>query len=144
MKGTTLGAFFTCMKASADAGLAPYVRYANTQDGISITDFVEAVPFASTHALIQLPRTLRKLDALPLFPEAFNYLTAHEGFIWRFRGAGLLPKSEIEEIFTLYEQVCAAYPRLDSDMVSCHIDLNPENILFDGQCIGWWTGKLLS
>jgi hypothetical protein len=44
-----------------------------------------------------------------------------------------LPKGEIEEVFTRYEQVCATYPRLDSDMVSCHMDLKPENILFDGQ-----------
>jgi len=29
--------------------------------------------------------------------------------------------------------VCAAYPRLDSDMVSCHMDPKPENLLFDGQ-----------
>jgi hypothetical protein len=77
---------------------------------------------------------------LPPFPKVFNYVTAHNGFIWRFRKAGLLPMGEIEEIFTRYEQVCAAYPRLDSDMVSCHSDLKPENILFDGHrvwLVGW-------
>ena len=31
---------FTCMQAAADAGLAPRVRYASTEDRISITDFV--------------------------------------------------------------------------------------------------------
>src|SRR3984893_16916178 len=35
---------FTCMQAAADAGLAPRVRYVSTEDRISITDFVEAVP----------------------------------------------------------------------------------------------------
>jgi aminoglycoside phosphotransferase (APT) family kinase protein len=123
----------TCMKAAADAGLAPHVWYANTEDGIAIIDFVETVPFPATQALVQLPDTLRRLHALPPFPKAFNYVTAHNGFIWRFRKAGLLPKGEIEEMFTRYEQVCAAYPRLDSDMVSCHMNLKPENILFDGQ-----------
>ena len=70
----------------------------------------------------------------------FNHVTAHNGFIWRFRKADLMPKGEIEEIFTRYEQLCAVYPRLDSDMVSCHSDLKPENILFDGQrvwLVGW-------
>jgi len=127
------GRIFACMNAAAEVGLAPRVRYSNAEDGISITDFVEAVPFPATQALVQLPGTLRRLHALPAFPKAFNYVTAHNGFIWRFRKAGLLPKDEIEEVFTRYEQVCAAYPRSDSDMVSCHMDLKPENILFDGQ-----------
>jgi hypothetical protein len=103
------------------------------EDGISITDFVETVPLPVTEALLQIPGTLRRLHALPPFPKTFNYVTAHNGFIWRFRKANLLPKDEIEEVFTRYEQVCATYPRLDSDMVSCHMDLKPENILFDGQ-----------
>src|SRR5262245_37293429 len=124
---------FACMSAAAEAGLAPCVRYSNAEDGISITDFVEAVPFPVTQALVQLPGTLGRLHALPLFPKAFNYVTAHNGFIWKFRAAGILSSGEIEEIFSRYEQVCAAYPRLDSDLVSCHMDLKPENILFDGQ-----------
>jgi hypothetical protein len=134
------GRIFACMSAAAEAGLAPCVRYSNAEDGTSITDFVEAVPFPETQALVQLPGTLRRLHALPPFPQAFNYVTAHNGFIWRFRNAGLIPKGEIEEIFTRYEQVCAAYPRLDSDMVSCHSDLKPENVLFDGHrvwLVGW-------
>ena len=48
-------------------------------------------------------------------------------------------------MFTRYEQVCAAYPRLDSDMVSCHMDLKPENIVFDGRriwLVGWQAALL--
>src|SRR5262249_50078607 len=127
------GRIFACMSAAAEAGLTPCVRYSNAEDGISITDFVEAVPFPATQALVQIPVTLRRLHALAPFPKTFNYVTPHNLFISRFRTAGLLPKDEIEEIFTRYEQVCVAYPRLDSDMVSCHSDLKPENILFDGQ-----------
>jgi len=127
------GRIFACMSAAAKAGLAPCVRYINTEAGISITDFVEAIPFPAAHALVQLPGTLHRLHALPPFPKSFNYVTAHNGFIWRFRKTNLLPKAEVEEVFTRYEQLCAAYPRLDSDMVSCHMDLKPENILFDGQ-----------
>jgi len=124
---------FACMSAAASAGLTPCVRYCSAEDGISITDFVEGVPFLATQALVLLPGTLRRLHALPPFPKAFNWVTAHNFFIWRFRKANLLPKEEIEEVFTQYENICAAYPRLDADMVSCHMDLKPENILFDGQ-----------
>ena len=113
--------------------MSPRVWYTNIEDGISITDFVETVPLPAAEALVLVPGTLRRLHALPPFPKAFNYVTAHNGFIWRFRKANLLAKDEVEEIFTRYEQVCAVYPRLDSDMVSSHSDLKPENILFDGQ-----------
>jgi hypothetical protein len=137
---------FACMRAASEAGLAPCLRYSNAGDGVSITDFVEAAPFPATQALVRLPGTLRRLHALPPFPKTFNYVTAHNGFIWRFRKAGLLPKGEVEEVFTRYEQVCAAYPRLDSDMVSCHSDLKPENILFDGERVwlGGWQAALVN
>lgn len=131
---------FAAMKAGAEAGLSPRVWHANVEDGISIIDFVETAPFRVTEALVRVPGVLRRLHALPPFPKTFNYVTAHNGFIWRFRTANLLPKSEVEEIFTRYEKVCAVYPRLDSDMVSSHGDLKPENILFDGQrvwLVGW-------
>ena len=59
---------FTCMQAAADAGLAPRVRYANPEDRISITDFVEAVPLPAADALIRIPAALRTLHALPPFP----------------------------------------------------------------------------
>ena len=137
---------FTCMQAAAGAGLAPRVRYTNVEEGISITDFVKTMPFWAKQALVLLPRTLRKLHALPPFPKAFNYVTAHNGFVWRFRAANLFPSEEIEETFTRHEQLCAAYPNIDSDMVSCHNDLKPENILFDGRCV-WladWTAAFVN
>jgi Phosphotransferase enzyme family len=124
---------FTCLQAAAEAGLTPRVWYASIEDGISITDFVEPAAFPLGDALVLIPATLRRLHALPSFPKEFNYVTAHKGFIWRFRETGPFPKDQIEEVFPRYEQLCAVYPRLDSDMVSCHMDLKPENILFDGQ-----------
>jgi hypothetical protein len=123
---------FTCMKAAAKAGLAPRVLYSNTEDGIAIIDWIEAVPFAAAQALVQLPATLKRLHALPPFPKIFNYATAHNFFIWRLRASGLLSGTEVEDVFRRYQKICAAYPRLDADLVSSHMDLKPENILFDG------------
>src|SRR5579863_10583633 len=74
---------FTCMTAAATAGLAPRVLYSSRDDGIAIIDWIEAVPFPAAQALVQLPATLRRLHLLPAFPKAFNYVTAHNFFIWR-------------------------------------------------------------
>jgi hypothetical protein len=137
---------FACMKAAAEAGLAPRVMYSNEAEGIAIIDWIETVPFPTAQALVYLPATLRGLHLLPPFPKTFNYVTAHKFFIWRLRTASLLPEAEIEEVFSGYERICAVYPRLDADLVSCHMDLKPENILFDGRSV-WlidWMAAFLN
>lgn len=102
---------FACMKAAAEAGLAPRVLYSNEAEGIAIIDWIETVPFPMAQALTYLPATLRSLHRLPPFPKTFNYVTAHKFFIWRLRTASLLPEAEIEEAFRCYERICAVYPR---------------------------------
>ena len=59
---------FNCMKAAADAGIAPHVWYTSVEDEISITDFVEEVPFPRSEALAKMPGALRTLHALAPFP----------------------------------------------------------------------------
>ena len=136
---------FACMKAAAEAGLAPRILYAREAEGIAIMDWIETMPFSTARALACLPATLSRLHRLPPFPKTFNYVTAHKFFIWRLRTANLLPEAEIEEAFRCYERICAVYPRLDADLVSCHMDLKPENILFDGRrvwLIDWMAAFL--
>src|SRR5579871_1160007 len=65
-----LARHYGCMRAAADAALAPRVWYTNVEDRISITDFVETVPFPMADALVRIPVALRTLHALPPFPEA--------------------------------------------------------------------------
>jgi aminoglycoside phosphotransferase (APT) family kinase protein len=125
---------FACMKLGAEAGIGPRVWYTSTEDRVSITDFVEARPFPRTEALARLPGTLQKLHALPpsSFPRTVNYLDSMDKFVRRFQAANILPKNESEDFFECYARAASVYPRDDSDMVSSHNDLNPENILFDG------------
>ncbi|MEO8096415.1 MAG: phosphotransferase [Acidobacteriota bacterium] len=125
---------FTCMKLAAEAGIAPCVWYTSLEDRVSITDFVDVKPFSRTEALARLPSTLRTLHALPPFPlmRTGTYLANMDGFVRRFLAAKTLPEPEAEKLSLAYERVAAAYPRDGSDTVSSHNDLNPENILFDG------------
>jgi aminoglycoside phosphotransferase (APT) family kinase protein len=135
---------FANMKLGAEAGIAPRVWYTSAEDRVSITDFVEARPFPRAEALARLPITLRTLHALPPFPKPINTLSL-DGFIRRFQDAKILPESETAELFERYAPVTSVYPR-DSDMVSSHNDLKPENVLFDGNRV-WlvdWEAAFLN
>ncbi|MBS1800298.1 MAG: phosphotransferase [Acidobacteria bacterium] len=149
---------FTCMRAAAEAGLAPHVWYTSIEDGISITDFVEEVPFPVSEALVRMPAMLRTLHALPPFSGVENHLNttcmflmnqgpAVDGFIQKFQEANILSREERDEIFGRYAQMAAAYTRHEEDMVSSHNDLfKPDNILFDGDRV-WlvdWEAAFLN
>jgi hypothetical protein len=149
---------FTCMKAAAEAGLAPHVWYTSVPDRISITDFVEAVPFPRTNAPRRMAATLRDLHAVTPFPTVPNHINtscmflinkgpAVDDFIGKVQAANILSKSESEEVFARYEQLAAVYRLHDPDMVSSHNDLfKPDNILFDGNRV-WlvdWEAAFLN
>jgi aminoglycoside phosphotransferase (APT) family kinase protein len=147
---------YTSMKAAAVAGVAPRVWYTNSEDKLSITDFVEAERLPVSEALVRLPALLRTLHALPRFGRApfntsctflINKGPALDGFLQKFQAANLLPKAESEEFFARYAEMAAVYPHDDVAMVSSHNDLfKPDNILFDGQCV-WlvdWEAAFLN
>ena len=136
---------YSCMKAAAEAGLAPHVWYSSNEDRVSLTDFVETRPFPATDALVRMPATLRKLHGLPPFAGVPNHINttymflmhkgpAVDGFLEKVRAARLLPGDQTEELLARYAEVAAVYPHHEPDMVSSHNDLfKPDNILFDGQ-----------
>lgn len=154
----TLPQHFTCMKAAAEAGLAPRIFYTSIEDRISITDFVEAVPFPMAEALIRMPATLRTLHALSPFPGRMNHLNtscmfllnkgpALDGFIQTLRAANILSEGDFAELLDLHARLLAVYPRQEIDMVSSHNDLfKPDNVLFDGHHV-WlvdWEAAFLN
>jgi len=157
-KDPTLPQHFTCMKAAAEAGLAPRIFYTSIEDRISITDFVEAVPFPRAVALTRVPAALRTLHALPPFPRRVDHLNtscmfllnqgpALEGFIQTLRAANVLPEGEFGKLLAWHAQLAEVYPRNDIDMVSSHNDLfKPDNVLFDGHRV-WlvdWEAAFLN
>ncbi|MGA9882247.1 MAG: phosphotransferase [Candidatus Acidiferrales bacterium] len=136
---------FACMKVAQDAGLAPRIWYASVEDRISITDFVEVKPWPENPARLTA-ETIRNIHSLPPFPKLLNYLDALDGFVSRFQERKILPENLTEELFRLYAELARVYPRNNSDHVSCHNDLKPENLLFDGNRI-WvvdWEASFLN
>ena len=126
---------FACMQTAAEAGIAPRIWYANVEDRILITDFVEAKPFPKDMLPLIVP-ILRTLHSLPDFPmpKMGNYFnTMDKFFVRRFQAAKLLPESATEEVFRLYDELVKVYPRNAADLVASHNDLKPQNMRFDGK-----------
>ena len=132
----------SCLALAAEAGVAPAVRYADAQDGLAITAFVEAQPL-STYAwgreamLAELAGMVRSLQATTPFPPGPTHLDAADGFIADFRATGFLAEAAIGEHLLRFSQIREVW-RTDRAAVSSHNDLNPGNILYDGRRL-WLT-----
>ncbi len=134
---------YACQNIAAQANIAPRVLYSDAADAISITEWVEAAPFSGSieARLNELARTIRAIQATPLFPPLVDYLDGIDGFIANFHASGLLPTSATKSHFALYAHIQRAYPRHTNDLVSSHNDFNPNNLIFDGDNFGLLTGK---
>jgi thiamine kinase-like enzyme len=125
--------YYGCMQAAANAGIAPPIFYLDIEDRISITGFVNEKPFSKVAARKIMPELIQKLHSLPKFPYRMQYFEKMEGFMDNFKTAGLVPDDLMKNMFDLYGQIAQVYPRYDQESwVSCHNDLKPENIIFDG------------
>jgi aminoglycoside phosphotransferase (APT) family kinase protein len=135
---------FAVLGAASEAGVAPRVHYANAEERLFLSDFVDAAPLSPSEALLRVARLLRQVHALPAFHDAPPHLNttvlfllhpgrARHGFVKRFREAGRLPAREFDALFACYDRIASIYPVGDEEMVSCHNDMfNAGNILFDG------------
>ncbi len=129
---------YLCMGLAAAAGIAPRVYYAEAAEAVSIIEFLDAKPlgqgFPPPDALIPaLAQTIQAIHALPLFPRLVSFLDGIDIFIQIFQSTGLVAPRATVELFKAYAEVQKRYPRQDPDVVSSHNDLNPNNILSDGQ-----------
>ncbi|MBS1946627.1 MAG: phosphotransferase [Bacteroidetes bacterium] len=125
--------YFDNMKLAANAGIAPRILYLSTADRISITDFINAAPFPLGRAKTMLPALLKRLHSLPRFPFRLNYIDTMDVYAQKIRAEKILPRAISDELFDVYSRAKNAYPISSEDMVSCHNDLKPENIIFDGE-----------
>ena len=125
--------YYSCMKAGAEAGIAPKVWYTGVEDGIYIADYVDLKPFPLTEAKNKLSNVLYKLHSLPLFTKTIHSLDTFNRFAKRFRDMNILPEYMTEDIFKSLDRITNVYPQNKEDLVPCHNDLKPENILYDGK-----------
>ncbi|XZF16527.1 phosphotransferase [Chitinophagaceae bacterium MMS25-I14] len=124
----------SCMEIAANAGVAPKVYYNNTTDGISISSFIQGKPlhaaFTSPDMLVQeLARSVKAIHNLPAFPKESDLLQTVEGLVNNFIGSGMLTGPSFDEVFRYFGSIRKYYPWHDTDRVSSHNDLNPNNVL---------------
>lgn len=123
---------FTAMQIAADAGIAPRIWYKSIEDRVLISDFVQSQPLPAD-MIAQIAPVLRSLHALEGFPTGIiNYLNSMDGFVQQFQAANILPASHTDDLFAGYAAIMRVYPRGEAELVACHNDLKPQNMIFDG------------
>lgn len=131
---------YACLGIAADAGVAPRLIYADPNDGVAITDFLstDLTPPAGwnkAELVRMLTGTVKVLHAAPLFPALVNYLEGVEALMRSCQATGILPARALEKYRRYFNKLLKAYPdgkRARADLVSSHNDLNPGNVLFQG------------
>ncbi len=142
------GRHFACLRRAADAGVAPRVLYSEARDGVAITEFIFEVPLKQYKGgrqdmLRDIALTVRKLQRGPAFPDFISFFDAIEMFLTQVRSSGVLADVVLQPPIDLYRKLAAAYPTKDPGRVPCHNDLNPTNLLYDGErlwIIDWESG----
>jgi aminoglycoside phosphotransferase (APT) family kinase protein len=129
---------YPCLRSAAQAGVAPAVHHADATAGVVVMDFIEQRtldehPGGREGLTCALGELVARLQRAPLFPPllaTFGELV--DGMLAFVGETGVLGPSRGAAYRHHLDRIRAAYP-WDEAQVSAHNDLNPLNILFDGQ-----------
>lgn len=126
------------LERAASVGLAPRVVHADEARLAVVSEFVAdrglapwlGTPATRGEAIAALGRTLRRAHELPLRGDAAQPL-ALLGEVWDGELAGFpVPAALLEAVAQLRAEEPPAY---DGPLVLSHNDLNPSNLIFDGE-----------
>lgn len=124
-----------CQALAAQACLAPRLRYADPEDGVTISDWIEArsmaLDYAGTRAdlVVELAQAVRVLHGVEGFPPLVDYLDGLDALVGQAARSGVVPVGAFDAWARLRE-VCQ---RLTPQPISSHNDLNPGNLVYDGR-----------
>jgi hypothetical protein len=129
---------YPCLRAAAEAGIAPAVHHADEAAGVVLMDFVverplTAFPGGEPALLRTLGEMVARLQATAPFPplmEDFGALV--EVMLNLVRDGGLFAPGVLDGHVAGLARVRAEYPHAGAQ-VSAHNDINPRNVLFDGE-----------
>ncbi len=127
---------FACMAMAQAVGVAPLLVHADVAERLSITRRVVPrpadPPLSRTRMLTALSGAVRRLHEGPLFPARGDYMT-HLGRIIESFAVGGAPTADVAAVIdSRWNALRAQYPQ-DVTLVASHNDLNPSNVIFDGE-----------
>lgn len=133
------GSFPANLKLAADAGVAPPLHYHNTTNGISISGLINNKPLRNVLGPEKLPQelaaTIRTIHNVPYQAEGIDLQATINDMIAGFRKGNILSGPVFDECFSNYDLIKNKYPWNDKEQVFSHNDLNPSNVLCDGERI---------
>ncbi len=129
---------YPCQVAAADAGISPAVHYADEVEGVVLMDFVVERPAtefpggqpALVRALGQLVGRLQATPPFPVLMEDFGALA--EVMLNLVIDRGLFTAGVLDRHVAGLARIRAEYPS-GVAAASAHNDINPRNVLFDGE-----------
>lgn len=143
---------YACLKLVADACLAPRVRYADPDDGVVITDYIEGgspvMGYAGPRSdlVVELAQAVRALHAVEGFPPLVDYLDGLAQLVDGAARSGVVAVEALASPLAAWERLYAVCKRLTPQPVASHNDLNPRNLLHDGRRV-WlidWEAAFLA
>jgi len=134
------GQNISCMEVAAQAGIAPPVYYLNRAAGVTITGFIKNMPLQAVYKspevlLPEIGKTIRRIHGLPVLPTGNSLVDTVDGLIAQFKHLGMLTGAAFDKCFDYYDEIRKSYPWNDANKVFSHNDLNPNNMVFDGEKI---------
>ena len=153
LEGSRRGGFhdphrsFACMRIAAAIGVAPPLHYADPHAGAAVMDFVPArsifdYPGGRLALLRDLAGLIVRLHGGSDFPHFAEYPAIVAHILGLVRASSLFAPGLLDGHFEALARIREAYRWDASSLVASHNDLNPGNVLFDGQrlwLIDWET-----
>ena len=139
---------YACLRTAADAGIAPAVHLADPAAGIVVMDFVEHQPITDHRGgpegvVRELGELVRRLHATPAWPPLHHdFAGLLDQMLATIEGGGLFADRVLDPVRLELRRIVETYPWQRHPQVSSHNDINPYNVLFDGQrlwLIDWET-----
>jgi hypothetical protein len=134
---------------AAEAGIAPPLYFQDTANGISISGFIINKPVRTVFGPERLPQelaaTIKAIHSVPHHAGGNDLKETIDGIITGFRQTNILSGPVFDECFSNYDTIRGKYPWNDPEKVFSHNDLNPSNVLCDGEkiwIIDWNTSSL--
>ena len=130
---------YVCLRTAADAGIAPTVHVADPDAGIVVMDFVDQRPITEypggpVGVVRELGGRLATLQATATFPPLLDDFAALLGqMLVMIQEAAVFAPGVLAPVHDAFDRICAAYPWDRDAQVSSHNDVNPFNVLYDGE-----------